>query len=55
MLLITDDAESNPFKGGLLKLTAQDVLDITDPNDHTLTILGNPGDVVDLDIGEVVE
>ena len=51
VLLITDDAESSPFKGGLLNLTAQDVLDITDPNDHTLTVLGNPGDVVNLGIG----
>ena len=31
VLLITDDAESSPTKGGLLNLTAQDVLDITDP------------------------
>ena len=46
VLLITDDAQSNPTAGGLLNLTAQDVLNITDPNDHTLTILGNPGDVV---------
>ena len=51
VLLITDDAESSPFKGGLLNLTAQDVLDMTDPNNHTLTILGNPGDVVNLGIG----
>ena len=51
MLLITDDAESSPTKGGLLKLTAQDVLDMTDPTDHTLHVLGNPGDVVNLDIG----
>ena len=51
VLLITDDAESSPFKGGLLNLTAQDVLDITDPIDHTLTVLGNPGDVVNLGIG----
>jgi Ca2+-binding RTX toxin-like protein len=51
VLLITDDAESNPFTGGLLNLTAQDVLDITDPNDHTLTVLGNPGDVVNLGLG----
>src|SRR6185503_2455797 len=51
VLLITDDAESSPFKGGLLNLTAQDVLDITDPNNHTLTVLGNPGDVVNLGIG----
>ena len=51
VLLITDDAESSPTKGGLLNLTAQDVLDMTDPKDHTLTILGNPGDVVNLGIG----
>jgi hypothetical protein len=51
VLLFTDDAESSPTKGALLKLTAQDVLDITDPNDHTLTILGNRGDVVDLGVG----
>ena len=50
VLLITDDAESSPFKGGLLNLTAQDVLDMTDPNNHTLTVLGNPGDVVNLGI-----
>ncbi|HWN46706.1 MAG TPA: hypothetical protein VNM71_05075, partial [Steroidobacteraceae bacterium] len=51
VLLITDDAESSPTKGGLLNLTAQDVLDITDPIDHTLTVLGNPGDVVNIGIG----
>ncbi len=51
VLLITDDAESSPTKGGLLNLTAQDVLDITDPNNHTLTVLGNSGDVVNLGIG----
>ena len=51
VLLITDDAESSPTKGGLLNLTAKDVLDMTDPNDHTLTVLGNPGDVVNLGIG----
>ena len=51
VLLITDDAESNPTKGGLLNLNAQDVLDMTDPNNHTLTVLGNPGDVVNLGIG----
>ena len=51
VLLITDDAESSPTKGGLLNLTAQDVLDMTDPNNHTLTVLGNPGDVVNLGIG----
>ena len=51
MLLITDDAESNPTEGGLLNLTAQDVLDMTDPTDHTLHVLGNPGDVVNLGIG----
>ena len=51
VLLITDDAQSNSTAGGLLKLTAQDVLDMTDPTDHTLHILGNHGDVVDLDIG----
>ena len=45
VLLITDDAQSSPTKGGLLNLNAQDVLNITDPNDHTLTILGNTGDV----------
>ena len=50
VLLITDDAQSNSTAGGLLKLTAQDVLDMTDPTDHTLYILGNHGDVVDLDI-----
>ena len=55
VLLITDDAESSPTKGGLLNLTAQDVLDMTDPNDHTLTVLGNPGDVVNLGIGASVE
>ena len=51
VLLITDDAGSSPTKGGLLNLTAQDVLDMTDPNNHTLTVLGNPGDVVNLGIG----
>ena len=51
VLLITDDAESSPTSGGLLNLTAQDVLDITDENDHTLSVLGNPGDVVNLGIG----
>ena len=51
VLLITDDAESSPTKGGLLNLNAQDVLDMTDPNNHTLTVLGNPGDVVNLGIG----
>ena len=51
VLLITDDAESNPTEGGLLNLTAQDVLDMTDPTDHTLHILGNHGDVVNLGIG----
>ena len=51
VLLITDDAESSPTKGGLLNLTAQDVLDMTDPNDHTLNVLGNPGDVLNLGIG----
>ena len=51
VLLITDDAESSPTKGGLLNLTATDVLDITDPIDHTLHVLGNPGDVVNLGIG----
>ena len=49
VLLITDDAESSPTKGGLLNLTAKDVLDITDPIDHTLYVLGNPGDVVNLE------
>ena len=47
VLLITDDAESSPTKGGLLNLTAQDVLDMTGEN-HQLTVLGNPGDVVNL-------
>ena len=51
VLLITDDAESSPTKGGLLNLTAKDVLDMTDPIDHTLHVLGNPGDVVNLGIG----
>ena len=51
VLLITDDAESSPTKGGLLNLNVQDVLDMTDPNNHTLTVLGNPGDVVNLGIG----
>ena len=50
VLLITDDAESSPTKGGLLNLNAQDVLDMTDQN-HQLTVLGNPGDVVNLGIG----
>jgi Ca2+-binding RTX toxin-like protein len=50
VLLITDDAESSPFKGGLLNLTAQDVLDMTDEN-HQLFVLGNLGDVVNLGIG----
>ena len=48
VLLITDDAQSNSTAGGLLKLSAQDVLDMTDPTDHTLYVLGNPGDVVKL-------
>ena len=51
VLLITDDAESSPTKGGLLNLNVQDVLDMTDPNNHTLTVLGDPGDVVNLGIG----
>jgi hypothetical protein len=51
VVLITDDTQSNPTKGGLLNLNAQDVLDMTDPNNHTLTVLGNPGDVVNLGIG----
>ena len=46
-LLFTDDAESSPTKGSLLNLTAQDVLEMTDEK-HQLTILGNPGDVVNL-------
>ena len=50
VLLITDDAGSSPTKGGLLKLSAEDVLNMTDEN-HQLHILGNVGDVVDLDIG----
>ena len=50
-ILITDDAGSSPTKGGLLNLTAQDVLDMTDPNNHTLNVLGNPGDVVNLGNG----
>src|SRR6185312_14057223 len=50
VLLITDDAESSPTKGGLLNLNPQDVLDMTDPNNQ-LTVLGNPGDVVNLGIG----
>ena len=51
MLLITDDAESSPTKGGLLKLAAQDVPDITDPNNHTLHTFGQSRRVVDLGIG----
>ena len=51
VMLITDDAESSPTKGGLLNLNAQDVLDMTDPNNHSLTVLGNAGDVVNLGIG----
>jgi hypothetical protein len=51
VLLITDDAQSDPTAGGLLNLNAQDVLDMTDPNNHTLIVLGNPGDVVNLGIG----
>ena len=51
VMLITDDAGSSPTKGGLLNLNAQDVLDMTDPNNHTLTVLGNPGDVVNLGNG----
>ena len=51
VLLITDDAESSPTNGGLLNLTAKDVLDMTDPNDHSLFVLGNPGDVVNLGNG----
>ena len=47
VLLITDDAESSPTKGGLLNLTAQDVLEMTGEK-HQLTILGNHGDVVNL-------
>ena len=42
VLLITDDAGSSPTKGGLLNLTAQDVLDMTDEK-HQLFVLGNPG------------
>ena len=51
VLLITDDAESSPTRGGLLNLTAEDVFGVTDPNNHTLTVLGNSGDVVNLNIG----
>ena len=51
VMLITDDAGSSPTKGGLLNLNAQDVLDMTDPNNHTLSVLGNPGDVVHIGIG----
>ena len=40
-----------PEAGGLLYLTAQDVPDKTDQKDHSLAILGNRGDVVDLGIG----
>lgn len=53
VLLITDDAGSSPTKGGLLNLTAQDVLDITDAN-HQLFVSGNPGDVVNLGTGKSV-
>jgi Ca2+-binding RTX toxin-like protein len=49
VLLITDDAESSPTKGGLLNLSAQDVLTMTDEN-HQLSVLGNSGDVVNLGI-----
>ena len=35
VLLITDDAESSPTKGGLLNLSAQDVLDITDRKSYS--------------------
>ena len=54
MLLITDDADSNPFEGARLTLTAQDVLTIISgennviKDNHTLSIVGNPGDVLDL-------
>ena len=34
VLLITDDAESSPTKGGLLNLTAQDVLEMTDQKSY---------------------
>ena len=54
MLLITDDADSSPLEGARLTLTAQDVLNIISgennviKDNHTLFIVGNPGDVVDL-------
>ena len=54
MILITDDADSNPFEGARLTLTAQDVLTIISgdnnviKDNHTLSIVGNPGDVLDL-------
>ena len=57
MILITDDADSSPFEGARLTLTAQDVLTIISgennviKDNHTLSIVGNPGDVLDLDIG----
>ena len=57
VLLITDDAESSPFEGARLTLTAQDVLTIISgdnnvlKDNHALSIVGNPGDVLDLDIG----
>jgi VCBS repeat-containing protein len=57
MILITDDAGSNPFEGARLALTAQDVLTIISGDNNvikdnsTLYIVGNAGDVVDLDIG----
>ena len=57
MILITDDADSNPFEGARLTLTAQDVLTIISgdnnvlKDNHALSIVGNPGDVLDLDIG----
>ena len=33
-ILITDDVGDSPTKGGLLNLTAQDVLDMTDPKSY---------------------
>ena len=57
MILITDDADSNPFEGARLTLTAQDVLTMISgennviKDNHTLSIVGNAGDVLDLDIG----
>jgi hypothetical protein len=54
-LLITDDTTSNPSAGTTVKLNAHDVLDFTSgniaPDINTLHVLGNQGDILDLNLG----